>query len=145
MEYIGDNDIADELLHYEIFSAVWSCIKDDEKADMGERGKEIIIALLKSLEVVDFYREELWDEFWDNSPKYQKFMEIYHLPDERLIKEAGSFWLRTVDKIDDAGDKMKRVDFSKKACEYTDIYPPFGMPERLCFLQSKVDLGQARV
>lgn len=118
MEYIGDNDIADELLHYEIFSAVWSCIKDDEKADMGEKGKEIIIALLKSLEVVDFYREELWDEFWDNSPKYQKFMEIYHLPDERLIKEAGSFWLRTVDRIDGEEDKKLRMDFSNKVIEY---------------------------
>ena len=116
-EYM-DSSIADELLHYEIFSAVWSCIEENESEEQNKRVKELIVALLRSLEAVDFFREELFNAFLDNSQKYQEFIEEYHLPDETFLRGVGAFWLRTVDKIDDAGDKMKRVDFSKKACEY---------------------------
>lgn len=117
-EYMDNSSIADELLHYEIFSAVWSCIEANENEERNKQIKELIVALLRSLEAVDFFREELLNEFLDNSQKYQEFIEEYHLPDETFLRDVGSFWLRTVDKIDDAGDKVKRVDFSKKACEY---------------------------
>lgn len=116
-EYM-DSSIADELLHYEIFSAVWSCIEENENEEPNKQIKELIVALLRSLEAVDFFREELLNAFLDNSQRYQEFIEEYHLPDETFLRDVGSFWLRTVDKIDDAGDKAKRVDFSKKACEY---------------------------
>ena len=112
-EYMDNSSIADELLHYEIFSAVWSCIEENENEDRNKQMTELIVALLRSLEAVDFFREELLYEFLDNSQKYQEFIEEYHLPDETFLRDVGSFWLRTVDKIDVAGDKVKRVDFSK--------------------------------
>lgn len=117
-EYMDNSSIADELLHYEIFSAVWSCIEENENEDRNKQMIELIVALLRSLEAVDFFREELLYEFLNNSQKYQEFIAEYHLPDETFLRDVGSFWLRTVDKIDVAGDKVKRVDFSKKACEY---------------------------
>ena len=117
-EYIDSDDIADELLHYEIFSAIWSCVKDDNETGMKERVKEIILALLKSVEVADFFKEKFWDEFWDNSQEYQKFMEIYHFPDESFVNNVGTHWLRIIDKIDSKEDTYLRIDFSKKIIEY---------------------------
>ena len=117
-EYIDDNSIADELLHYEIFSAVWSCVEENANAEQGERVKEVIVALLRTLEAVDFFREELWNKFWSNSQEYQKFMEEYHLPDETFLRDVGLFWLRTVDKIDSTEEKSIRLNFSEKVSEY---------------------------
>lgn len=117
-KYIADSSIADELLHYELFSAVWSCIEDDEREEQKECVKEVIVALLRSLNANNFFREELWDAFYDNSVEYQNFIEVYHLPDERFLRDAGSFWLRTVDNVDNMEDNKVRLEFSKQAGEY---------------------------
>ena len=118
-ECIGDSNITDELLSYEIYSAIWSCIKEDENEEQAKWVKAIIVALINSLEAEGFFKEELWEKFWNNSQEYQDFMEKYHLPDENLLHNVGTFWLRMVDKIDSTDDKNVRMDFSRRVGEYS--------------------------
>ena len=118
-ECIGDSNITDELLSYEIYSAIWSCLKEDENEEQAKWVKAIIEALINSLEAEGFFKEELWEKFWNNSQEYQEFMGKYHLPDENFLRDVGTFWLRMVDKIDSTEDKNVRIEFSRQVGEYS--------------------------
>ena len=116
-EFVGDDNIADELILYNLYSSVYSCFNEPESEENTGAFKEYIEDIIKML--IDkiglpyLYYESTWENFWSDNEKFHEFYEKYNIPHNMRLSEIGTRWLRIIDNMENFSIDDKVKSFSK--------------------------------
>jgi hypothetical protein len=99
---IEDEQTANAVLNYEIYSFVWSSLGvEDEGLEVYEFFRELLQDLYESLDAEADFDISLWKEFFYASQAYWDFQKIYRFPGGWKLRDAGTFWTKLADQLCD--------------------------------------------